>query len=114
MPKFKQAPVEQKPDSTKELDPKIVAQYQKYIEQLEEGNKGFLEFDKDEEHEMNIAKLALTEAGKQIKKYVRVRKTRGIKNQIEFSILSKQEFDAMEKKNMERAQKIAASKRAKK
>ena len=77
MPKFFQAPIAQKPE-TEEIDPKVVAQYQKFIEKLEDGHKGYLQFDKNEAHEMNVAKTALDVAAKNLKKFVRVRKKRGV------------------------------------
>ena len=76
MPKFTQIPIDQKPEED-EIDQKVINQYKKFIENLSNGHKGLLEFSKNEQQEMGVAKTALDLAGKEINKFVKVRKKRG-------------------------------------
>jgi hypothetical protein len=104
MPKFTQQQIEKKTAKPKGIPEEVIAEYKKFIEALEKGNEGRLEFKEGE----NIAQArkALVEAGNQTKKYVRVRKPRGADNVLTFVQISKKEFDEAQAKAKARGEKL--------
>ena len=109
MPKFTQisekAPGKVVPQST-------IDEYKQYIEQLEEGKLGQLEFEEGEN--IKLAKSALQAAGTQLNMYIKVSNARGLKNILRFKRLTKEEFEEAQKIAQERAAKMRGKTRAKK
>ncbi len=91
MPKFRQIPVAEQKTRRKGVAPEIVAEYKTYVQQLEKGNIGILEFSKNENVE--LARKALLEAGVELKKYVKVRRKRG-ENALQFQQVTQREWMA--------------------
>jgi len=112
MPKFSQAPIEvKKPGRPKGIPQEIIDEYKPFIEQLEKGNAGSLEFGKNEN--ITQGRKALVEAGIQLKKYIKVRKPRGQDNILTFQQITKKEFDEAKKKAEVRGAKLRGKKRTK-
>ncbi len=111
MPKFAQEPLEKKV-KVKGVPPEAVEEYKKYIEGLEKGNAGLLEFGKDEN--MALGRRALQEAGIALKKYVRVQKVRGEDNKLRFYQITKKEYDEALAMAKARGEKLRGRRRAKK
>ena len=111
MPKFIQESLEKKA-APKALPQEVIDEYKQYIEQLEKGNAGILEFGKDEN--MAVARKALQEAGVQSKKYVKVQKVRGEDNKLKFWLIAKKEYDEAAAKAKARGEKLRGRRRAKK
>ena len=106
MPKFTQQKIEEKkPGKPKGIPQEVIDEYKPYIEQLEKGNEGTLEFTKSEN--ITQGRKALIEAGIQLKKYLKVRKPRGADNILNFQIITKKEFDEAKKKAAARGAKVA-------
>jgi len=113
MPKFKQQPIEvKKPGRPKGIPQEVIDEYKPFIEQLEKGNEGTLEFGKNEN--ITQGRKALVEAGIQLKKYVKVRKPRGADNILTFQQITKKEFDEAKKKAAARGAKLKGKPRGKK
>ena len=91
MPKFSQEKIPLKQPKQRGIPQEVIDEYKPFIEQLEKGNEGTLEFGKDE----NIAqgRKALVEAGVQLKKYVKVQKPRGKDNILKFRQITRKEFN---------------------
>ena len=112
MPKFTQESLEQKAVKAAAIPLQMIDEYRQYIEQLEKGNAGILEFGKDEN--MALARKALQEAGVQSKKYVKVQKVRGQDNKLKFWLITKKEYDEAIEKAKARGEKLRGKIRAKK
>jgi len=113
MPKFTIMPKEEK---KKKAAAGIVAQetidkYKPFIEELDKNSIGRLELQKDDEKPITVRK-ALIAAGEQAKKYVKIRKPRGVQNILELELISRKEYMDAKKAAKERGEKIAASKAA--
>lgn len=108
MPKFTQEPI-QKAVKAKGIPQDVIDGYKKFVEGLEKGNVGKLEFGEDED--IKLGRKALLEAGIQLKKYARVMKVRGSDNVLRFVRITKQEFDEARKRVEARAEKIRGKKR---
>jgi hypothetical protein len=111
MPKFTQQPIPVKTGRPKGIPQEVVDEYKPYIEQIEKGNEGTLEFGKNEN--ITQGRKALVEAGIQLKKYVKVRKPRGQDNVLTFSLITKKEFDEAKEKAAARGAKLKGKPRAK-
>ena len=109
MPKFSQEPIT-KAVKVSGIPQETVDGYKKFIEQLEKGNVGKLEFDKGED--IALGRRALQEASIQLKKYVKARKVRGSDNVLAFERISKREFDEARKQVEARVAKMRGKKRA--
>ena len=109
MPKFSQESLEKK-SASKALLQEVVEEYKQYIEQLEKGNAGFLDFGKDEN--MAVGRKALQEAGLQSKKYVKVQKVRGEDNKLKFWLITKKEYDEAVEKAKARGEKLRGKRTA--
>lgn len=103
MPVFSQHPKEVKKVGRKGIAQEVVDEYKPYVQELEKGSIGRLEFKKDEN--INLARKALKEAGIQLKKQVKIRKPRG-----EDNILL---FERATRKRRAAVQKVAPKKEAK-
>jgi len=112
MPKFKQQKIEVKVAKPKGIPQETIDEYKAFIEQLEKGNEGLLEFGKKEK--IAVGRKALVEAGIQLKKYVKVQKVRGVDNTLKFIQITKKEFDEAKKKNKARGDKIKKARKKKK
>ena len=112
MPKFTQEPLAKAAVAPKTLPEEVIKEYREYIDQLEKGNAGILEFKEGEN--MNLARRALQQAGEESKKYVKVQKVRGEDNKLKFWKISKQEWDAARKSAAARGAKLRGKRRAKK
>ena len=112
MPKFTQQPIPVKTARQKGIPQEVVDEYKLFIEQLEKGNVGTLEFGKNDN--INQGRKALVEAGVQSKKYVKVRKPRGADNILAFERITKKEFDDAKAKAAARGAKLKGKPRAKK
>ena len=112
MPKFKQEPIPTKQPRQKGIPQEVIDEYKPFIEELEKGNVGTLEFGKSE----NIAqgRKALVEAGIQSKKFIKVRKPRGQDSILTFQQITKKEFDEAAAKAKARGAKLKGKPRAKK
>ena len=95
------------------ISPEILEEYKGYVSSLdkEKGLKGYgeLEFDKGED--IKLGRRALTEAGIQLGKHVKVTKVRGSDNTLRYTRISKQEFDAAKASAEARAEKMRGKKR---
>ena len=112
MPKFEQRVIEIKTPTAKALPQELVDEYVGYIEKLEKGNEGLLEFIEGEN--VAVGRKALLAAGVQSKKYVKVSKVRGVDNVLKFVQMSKKEWDEKQAQNMERGKKIRKARQGKK
>ena len=112
MPKFKQEPIPTKQPRQKGIPQEVIDEYKPFIEGLEKGNVGTLEFGKNEK--IAQGRKALVEAGIQLKKYVKVRKPRGADNILNFQLTTKREFDEAAAKAKARGAKLKGKPRAKK
>ena len=113
MPKFTQSKIEEKkPGKPKGIPTEVIEQYMKFVDQLEKGNEGQLEFAEGE----NIvqARKALVEAGIHCKKYLKVRKPRGADNILTFVLISKKEYEEAQAKAKARGEKVSKAAQAKK
>ena len=109
MPKFSQKPIEvKKPGKPKGIPQALVDEYKLFVDGLDKGNIGTLEFKKDEN--INLARKALVQAGEELKKYVRVRKPRGQESVLEFQRITRQGYVEAKMKNKERGAKIKKAK----
>ena len=112
MPKFSQEPKEvKKPGRPKGIPQEVIDEYKGYIEGLEKGNVGALEFGKDEN--INQARKALQQAGEESKNYVKVRKPRGADNVLQFERITGKEWTEAKKKAAARGAKLRGQKRPK-
>lgn len=109
MPKFTQ--VSEKA-AGKALPQSTIDEYKKYIEQLEEGKLGQLEFEEGED--IKLAKSALQAAGAQLEIYLKVSKARGQKNILRFKRITEEEHKEAQKVAEARAAKMKGKPRAKK
>lgn len=112
MPKFTQEPIAKSGPYLKAIPEATIKEYQKFIDQLEKGMAGVLEFGKDEN--LNLARRALQQAGAKGKKYVRVQKVRGEDNKLRFLRITKLEYDEARKIAEARGAKLKGKRRAKK
>ena len=110
MPKFTQEPI-QKAVKVKGIPQEVVDGYKKFVDGLENGNVGKLEFDKDEA--IALGRKALLEAAIQSKKYVKARKVRGADNVLMFERITRQEFVEAQKRVEARAEKMRGKTRKK-
>ena len=110
MPVFSQQAIETKKPQKQAIPQELIDQYKAFIDQLEKGNEGTLEFTEGED--INKARKALVEAGVQAKKYVKVRKLRGQTNVLIFRQISKKEFDDAKKKAAERGKKLRGKRKS--
>ena len=112
MPKFSQQKIEEKQAKSKGIPNEVIEQYMKFVDQLEKGNEGKLEFEEDE----NIAQArkALVEAGIHCKKYLKVRKPRGEKDILTYVQISKKDFDEAQAKAKARGEKVSKAAKARK
>jgi hypothetical protein len=113
MPKFTTRPKEQKQKKSPAgaVAQETINKYKPFIEELDKNSIGRLELQKDDEKPVTVRK-ALIAAGEQIKKYVKIRKPRGVQNILELEIISRKEYMDAKKASKERGEKIAASKAA--
>lgn len=112
MPVFRQEAIEvKKPGRPAGIPQEIVDEYKGYIGQLEKGNRGTLEFKKDEN--INQARKALLQAGVEMKRYVRVRKPRGSANVLQFERISAKQWGAARKMAKARGEKLKRKPKAK-
>jgi hypothetical protein len=112
MPVFKQEKIEvKKPGRPGGIPQEMVDEYKEYITQLAKGNRGTLEFKKDEN--VNQARKALLQAGVELKRYVRARKPRGGANVLHFERISAKEWGAARKSAKARGAKMKAKPKAK-
>jgi len=111
MPKFTQESLDKKA-VPKALPQEVIDEYKQYIEQLEKGNAGIVEFGKDEN--VAVGRKALQEAGIQGKKYVKVQKVRGGDNKLKFWLITKKEWDDAAAKAKARGEKIRGKRGEKK
>lgn len=116
MPVFKQEKIEVKKPGrrgrAKAVIPKeVIDEYKSYINQLEKGSRGALEFKKGEN--VNQARKALLQAGVELKKYVKVRKPRGSANVLHFEKISAKEWGAAKKAAKARGEKLKGKPKAK-
>jgi hypothetical protein len=112
MPKFTQMPIQIKQKGSRfAISEEMIEEYKGFIEQLDKNHEGQLEFSKGEN--LAKAKKVLIEAGVRCKKYVKVKKPRGVKNVLTFQLIPKTEFDAIEKRSKERGEKIRAARKKK-
>jgi len=102
MPKFRQIPIAEQKTRRKVVPPEIVEEYKAYVQQLEKGNIGILEFSKTEN--VDLARKALLEAGVELKKYVRVRRKRG-ENALQFQQVTRREWLAQYRRRRGRSNK---------
>ena len=113
MPVFKQQSIEKKkPGRPAGIPQEVVDEYKQYIEQLEKGSEGILEFKKDEN--INQARKALQQAGEELKKYVKVRKQRGSDNALKFQQITRKEWVEAKQKAKARGAKLKGKPKAKK
>lgn len=78
-PVFKQVKIEKKPAGRpKGIPQEIVDSFKPYVDQLEKGNQGILEFKKDEP--VSKARKALIQAATELKAYIKVRRQRSTPN----------------------------------
>ena len=106
MPKFSQAPIEKKKPGRKPAIPQeLIDSFKPFIEQLEKGNQGRLEF--SEKEDINKSRKALILAGVEIKKYIKARKERGTDNVLLFQIITKKEYDEAQAKAKARGAKVS-------
>lgn len=103
MPVFSQQPKETKKPGRPGIPQEIVDEYKQYVQELEKGSIGRLEFKQDED--ITQARKALKEAGIQLKKQVKIRKPRG-----EDGVLL---FERAARKRRAAAQKTAPRKESK-
>lgn len=111
MPKFSQQPIPVNSPRAKGLPQEVIDQYKPYVEELTKGNEGTLVFGKSEN--IALGRKALVEAGVQLKKYVAVRKPRGLDNTLNFRRITKKEFDASKSKAKARGAKLKSRPRKK-
>lgn len=112
MPIFKQQKKEEKkPGRPAGIPQEVVDEYKGYIEQLEKGNIGTLEFKKNEN--INQGRKALQQAGEESKKYVKVRKPRGQDNVLQFERITRNEWAAAKKVAKDRGAKLKGRPKAK-
>jgi hypothetical protein len=113
MPKFSQSKIEEKKPGRKPAIPQeLIDEYKPFIEQLEKGNQGRLEFSAKED--INKSRKALILAGVEIKKYVKARKERGSDNVLLFQVISKKEYDEAQAKAKARGEKVSKAAKARK
>ena len=113
MPKFSQEPIEvKKPGRPAGIPQEVIDEYKGYIEQIEKGNRGTLEFKNDEN--INQARKALVQAGEESKNYVKVRKPRGSENVLQFERITRKEYVEAKQSAAARGVKLKGKKRAKK
>lgn len=110
MPIFTQ--ISAKEASKRVVPQEMVDEHKKYIEQLEEGKIGQLEFGEGED--IALGKRALQEAGSQLGIFLRVSKARGNNSILRFKRLTKDEFEEAQKKAQERGAKMKGRARKKK
>ena len=111
MPKFTQESLYKKA-VPKALPQEVIDEYKQYIEQLEKGNAGIVEFGKDEN--VAVGRKALQEAGIQSKKYVKVQKVRGEDNKLKFWLITKKEYDEAQARAKARGEKLRGKREEKK
>ena len=109
MPKFTQIPEK---SAGKAAPQSTIDDYKKYIEELEEGNLGQLEFEEGED--VTLAKKALQAAGSQLNMYLKVSKARGQENILRFKRITEEEHKEAQKTAETRAAKMRGKPRAKK
>lgn len=109
MPKFTQ--ISEKA-AGKALPQNVIDDYKKYIEQLEEGNLGQLDFEEGED--IKLAKSALQAAGAQLEIYLKVSKARGKENILRFKRITEEEHKEAQKVAEARAAKMRGKTRVKK
>ena len=73
------------------VPPKVVAQYQRFIDRLPDKQIGFLKFSAKEDIEQ--ARAALLEAAAKSRKYITIRKARGQDRTLQLRRCSKAEFE---------------------
>lgn len=107
MPIFTQQKIESKARgrAAASIPKEVIAEYKKYIEQLEKKSVGTLEFKKGD-IDINQARKAMLQAAVELKQYVRVRKPRGAGNILNFEHITKKEFLAKQKVAVERGKKL--------
>ena len=112
MPKFSQEPIEvKKPGRPAGIPQEVIDEYKGYIEQIEKGNRGTLEFKNDEN--INQARKALVQAGEESKNYVKVRKPRGAENVLQFERITRKEYVAAKQSAAARGAKLKKALEAK-
>lgn len=103
-PVFKQFKIEKKPAGRpKGIPQEIVDSYKPYVEQLEKGNQGSLEFRKDEN--VSQARKALLQAATELKRYIKIRRQRNSPNILTFVRVTAQEWAASRKKGKKEPKK---------
>ena len=113
MPVFSQQKIEEKKaPKPKGIPNEVIEEYMKYVDDLDKGNEGKLEFEEGEN--VSQARKALVEAGVHLKQYVRVRKPRGADNVLTFVQITKKEFDEAQAKAKARGEKVRKAAQAKK
>lgn len=105
MPEFKQIPVEQQ-KAQKGISQEIVDEYKRYIQDLNKGHVGLLEFGKTEDIE--LARKALEQAGEELRNYVRIRRRRG-ERILQFQRITQREWQQKKKRDRARAVKTRNS-----
>lgn len=111
MPKFTQEPMRQRA-AAKGIPQEVIDAHKQFIEGLEKGNVGLLEFGKDES--LAQSRKALVEAGVQLKKYVKTQKVRGEDNKLKFWQISKKEYDDAKAVAEARGEKLRGKRKPKK
>jgi len=113
MPKFTTRPKEEKKKKAAAgtVAQETIDKYKPFIEELDKNSIGRLELQKDDEKPITVRK-ALIAAGEQAKKYVKIRKPRGVQNILEMELISRKEYIGAKKAAKERGKKIAESKAA--
>ena len=112
MPKFSQEPIEvKKPGRPAGIPQEVIDEYKGYIEQIEKGYRGTLEFKNDEN--INQARKALVQAGEESKNYVKVRKPRGAENVLQFERITRKEYVAAKQSAAARGAKLKKALEAK-
>ena len=113
MPKFSQEPIEvKKPGRPAGIPQEVIDEYKGYIEQIEKGNRGILEFKNGEN--INQGRKALIQAGEESKNYVKVRKPRGAENVLQFEKITRKEYVAAKQNAAARGAKLKGKPKAKK
>ena len=112
MPVFRQEPIEEKkPAKPAGIPQEVIDEYKLYIQELEKGSRGVLEFNEDED--ISLARKALQQAGEEAKKYVKVRKPRGKDNVLQFERITRNEWLEAKQKVQDRAAKLKDKPKAK-
>jgi hypothetical protein len=110
MPKFTTRPKEEKKKSAAgAVAQETIDKYKPFIEELDKNSIGRLELQKGDESPVTVRK-ALIAAGEQAKRYLKIRKPRGVQNILELELIPRKEYMDAKKAAKERGKKIAESK----